>query len=289
MMGRDFTVESSLRQDDHRTQFRDAASVANALTRMYGAEFGQPVAKPEIIHVMAVWQRGDDYITLRINQDTPKSDRDFFVLNAARARADAIVTTGRILRDEPDLVHDLDGPGQTGSGLAAWRRDILGKPEPPHVLILTSGRGIPGASDPPRPDCSVADWHPAVRGWARPIIYTTETTAAALRGREGDRIRVVGAESPGLRSAIVYLRDQLGCRTISIEAGPSTVRDLYNDPVLVDELLLSVFHGKRVPDSVRGAPFIPSETVAAMFARTAPAFSLTEPSGPWRFHRLVRT
>ena len=91
------------------------------------------------------------------------------------------------------------------------------------------------------------------------------------------------------RSAIVYLRDQLGCRTISIEAGPSTVRDLYNDPVLVDELLLSVFHGKRVPDSVRGAPFIPSETVAAMFARTAPAFSLTEPSGPWRFHRLVRT
>jgi hypothetical protein len=43
------------------------------------------------------------YQTLRIDSATPKSEYDWFVLNALRGVCDAILTTGRILRCEPTV------------------------------------------------------------------------------------------------------------------------------------------------------------------------------------------
>ena len=59
-----------------------------------------------VLHVAAVWETPDGrYRTLRVGEGAIRSASDAVVLSAARARADAIVTTGRILRDEPELMH----------------------------------------------------------------------------------------------------------------------------------------------------------------------------------------
>ena len=52
-----------------------------------------------VLHVAAVWAERPDRLTvLEITAQTPKSDDDAFALSLARARADAVLTTGAILR-----------------------------------------------------------------------------------------------------------------------------------------------------------------------------------------------
>ncbi|MEM9491879.1 MAG: hypothetical protein AAGC55_22225, partial [Myxococcota bacterium] len=172
-----------------------AAGVRAALDRMFGRGFAQRAAeRPDgVVHVTAVWAR--DHLTLRINAETPRSEWDWFALNAARARADAIITTGKILREEPEVSHAIQGPGRAAEGLTEWRRQVLGKTEPPYLLVLTSGRGLPERG-------RLADWHPALRGATRPILYTGSAAAHTLVSTAGPRIRVVAAEQPGVRGAI---------------------------------------------------------------------------------------
>ena len=67
-----------------------------------------------VLQVAAVADRA--WVAIAIGPAAPSSATDRFVLGFARARSDAIVTTGAILRAEPDLVHELsDRPGR-GAG-----------------------------------------------------------------------------------------------------------------------------------------------------------------------------
>ena len=81
-----------------------------------------------VLHVVATWFDGESHRVIRITPRSPKSETDFFVLNLARARADAIITTGRILRDEPELEYAL--PSAWAGSLIAWRQAALHRDSP---------------------------------------------------------------------------------------------------------------------------------------------------------------
>jgi hypothetical protein len=137
--------------------------------------------------------------TIAIGPHSPKSATDFFLLNLARARADAIVTTGKILRDEPAVEHRLQGADGEPAALAAWRRERLGKREPPCSVVLTTGREI---------DL----FHPLFRSAPRVIILTGESAAGALRERAAScrgRGRRAACAEPGRRARLSPYRARL--------------------------------------------------------------------------------
>ena len=88
---------------------RQASDVPPVIRTMYGTDLPLDGG---VIHPTAQWRAPDDrYVTLRLNADTPTSRHDRFALNLSRARADALITTGKILREEPGLDTDLIGGG----------------------------------------------------------------------------------------------------------------------------------------------------------------------------------
>ena len=225
-------------------------------------------AEAGVLHVTSVWQGPTGLpAVLRINDATPVSACDGFVLALARARADAIVTTGAILRSEPNMTHDFDV-----SGLRCWRDEVLGKRLAPRSVVLSRGRAIDFA-------------HPIFRT-RKPLLYTGGGHDSELSERAAAAdVELVTHPSPDLRNLIAHLRDERGARTISIEAGPSTAQTLYRDPLAVDELMLSVCHTPTLPNAARGAPFIALEKLERLFPNST-RNNTAEPE--WSFHRLTR-
>lgn len=252
---------------------RSAADVDAMAERLYGRGFDP--RRPGVLHVTAVWRRGTgEWVTIRIEERTPKSEHDFFVLNLCRARADAIVTSGKNLREEHGLRHDLAGPGRVAEALASWRRR-LGKTEPPISLVLTSGRGLdPG--------------HPLFRSGTRPLGYTSPEGRDRLAAVREGGVEVVADPDAGLRSAIAFLRHERDAATIAVETGPSTSRELYDPPVLVDELLVSVYEG-ALDEALQGGTFLSQEDLEARFAQPEPSFRVRSKGGCWSFRRYLRT
>jgi riboflavin biosynthesis pyrimidine reductase len=249
----------------HDLALTTAADVDLTLRRMYGANLAPATG---LVHVAAVWQAAPDrLVTIAIGEDAPASAHDFFALQAARARADAIITTGRILRAEPALTHDLQG--SAAPGLTAWRRERLGKQQPPILLVLTSGRDLPMH-------------HPALHATSTPLLFTSHAAAARLPDTP---IHVLSSNAPDLRAAIAHLR-ACGCRTILVEAGPSTASALYQPPVAVDELLLSVFHG-ALPARAQAGDFVSPARIRACLPRASTALA-DQPSDSWQFLRFLR-
>lgn len=236
----------------------DVATWAKAL---WGAE----PREDGVVHVTAVWRSpGGELATLAIGPDSPKSRNDAFALSVARASADAIVVTGKLLRDEPDLRYELDSLGLPREPLEDYRRR-LGLPQPPNLYVLTSGRGL----DPE---------HSALRGWARATLWTSAD--ANLDGLEA--LPTVRRTNPSLRALVRELRSS-GAARVLIEAGPSTSATLYDAPGLVDEVLLSVFCGSE-PEHLAGA--LP-QAALDLDPVAAPA-ERDEASGTWAFQMRRR-
>lgn len=233
--------------------------------------FGDPLeAPPGVLQVAAVWSDpADALVSLRIAARTPRSETDGFCLALARARCDAIVTTGRILREEPGVRHVLP------PDLAAWRRERRGCPDPPRSVVLTG-----------RPDLDLE--HPLLRDAAGALVVSSPAAAAGLRERaDPARIEVVARAAPSLRDTLALLRDERGLASVCVEAGPSSSAALYDAPLAVDELMLSVFRGERIDDSVRGGRFVAADRLAEHFTERH-ACECREESGTWLFRRLVR-
>lgn len=246
-------------------QLETARDVSQLLEELYGVD---PAAAVGVVQVAAVWRSSGSLRVLRIQEATPKSPLDFFLLNVARARAEAIVTTGKILRDEPDVQHGLAGPG--AAALERWRRERVGLGAPPLLLILTSGRGLDLA-------------HPALQATVRPLLYTSRESAAVLdRSAAGGRVDIVGDSEPSVRRAIALLRSR-GYKAISIEAGPSTARQLYEPPLVIDEIALSCFLGPDLPPGVAGGELLTAEALDASFYPVAEPPARQEASGRWSF------
>jgi riboflavin biosynthesis pyrimidine reductase len=190
-------------------------------------------------------------------------------LSLARARCDAIVTTGRILREEPELRHSLP------ADLAAWRRECRGLPKPPVSIVLTA-----------RADLDPA--HALLCDANRVIVVTSRDVAPVLSERLGsERLEVVGRDAPSLRDTLSFLQRDRGLPSVCIEAGPSSSRDLYETPLRVDELMLSIYIGASVGQGVAGGVFVDPPSLARDFARVH-ACERQEESGPWLFERFVR-
>lgn len=232
--------------------------------------FADPLRSPAgVLHVASATESvGGELALLRIGPGTPTCATDGFVLELARARADAIVTTGQILRDEPTL------RTQIGVDAASWRRERLCKPDPPLLLVLSSGRALPSR-------------HPVFACGAGVVVYTNSEGAAELsRVGFANPPEIVWEREPSLRAAVAFLRRR-GARSISIEAGASAVADLYTEPLGVDELLLSIFEGELPQARLAGS--LPS---LAQLRRCLPieerAYEVREAEGLWRFARLRR-
>lgn len=256
-----------------------AAAVLERVRRLYGDESLPDPAG--VVHVAAVGREPDgQLVVLEINSDTPRSPHDRFALDLARARADVIVTTGAILRAEPGLRYEL--ASDRADALHTWRMDQLGRPTPPLVVVLTGREDI---------DLN----HPTLHGWAQPWIFTHVDCAKALHGRLPKHVGLAGVPTPDLGTLIDWARRRFDARTITIEAGPTTTRPLYQiphdqpapGPGLVDELMLSVFEG-TIPSAARGGPFPSEQTLERLFDRRHEGEVVHEDSGPWRFVRLLR-
>jgi riboflavin biosynthesis pyrimidine reductase len=253
-------------------QPEDVRSPADVVALARALLGDDPQRAGRVLHVASVWRdEAGQARVLRIGPDTPKSAHDTFLLALARARAEAIVTTGRILREEPALTHGLRGPPALRAALAAWRRERLVLSHDPWLLVLSSGREL----DP---------MHPAFHAPLRPVLFVPSAAAAGLRERFTDTdARVASVPQPNVRFAIDHLR-RLGAKRITLEAGPSTARELYQEPARVDELWLATFAGAP-PDGVIGEAFVSEARLRAVLPETSQPVLREEPSGPWRFER----
>jgi len=211
-----------------------ATDVERAALALFGDSLRE---RPALSHVAAVWSPGDARNrVMKITDRTPKSATDLFVLNLARARADAILTTGANLRAEPELKFDLTGPGS--GALMCWRIDVH-QLMPPSALVLTSGRSFD-------PD------HPALKGPAHVVLYVPENVADDIRQqlKSFKWTKVHGVSKTDPVEAMQWLRETRDVKSLSIEAGPSTALPLYEHGV--DELLLSRYTGVLDDDLVAG-------------------------------------
>lgn len=231
--------------------------VREVMRSVYGEELG---AVEGVLHVVAVHEQDGERRVIRIGEHSPRSATDRFALDLARTRVEAILVTGAILREEPELRYELP------LELERYRREALGLKDPPWLLVLTRG------------DVSLD--HPALGGWARPIVLTSKRAAEALPTRA--EVEIVGVPEPSARAALAYLRDERGCRAISIEAGPKTAVPLYDAPCAIDELALSVYSGALDPRA-RGGHFLGEDETARELVRTS-----AHADGEWRFERWIR-
>lgn len=212
---------------------------AKRIRALYGDDL---LSSAGALHVTSVWSgAGGRLFTLRIGPACPRSATDSFVLELTRARADAIVTTGQILRDEPGLRTELEDPE-----LVAWRRERLGKSEAPLTVVLSRRTDL-----------------------EHPLLAAPD---AVVR-------------HAGLRETLAWLREERGATTVAIEAGPSTTRALYDEPLAVDELLLSICHLPALPAGVQGGELGDLAHLTSRFPRRSER-TREEESGAWSFLRL---
>ncbi len=256
----------------------DADSVAVAVERIWG----DPLLARGVIQAVEAWQ-GDRgrYLSLADERRSPKSLHAAWASSLARARADAILTTAGRLRRAPALDHRLQGPAHLPEALAAWRRERLHKSEPPVTLVFTAGDA---------PDLE----HPVFHHWTRSVVYTSRRSGWHLESRAADRgVEVVGVDSPTLSGAVDFLRHAFGAATIAIEAESTAATELYADPPVVDEVMLSVCRALSVPADALpadapGTPFLSAERLARSFPASSKPHEVISEDSEWSLFRFRR-
>lgn len=204
---------------------------------------------------------------LAIGPEAPKSEGDFFLLNLARARADAVLTTGSIVRHENDYHLALQGPH--AEALGRYRRSVLGKPGSPLCAIMTRDGRLPSE-------------HPLWDDGTEKLVLTTPEHHRAVAQELGARAHVVAVPELDARHALDVLTER-GAGLISIEAGPGANAALYEPPARVDELSLSIYEGPPVKLGAALTPrLLEGLTRVSEVARE-------ERSGRWRYQRWLRT
>ena len=252
-------------------ELTDADSVDRAARALFGSAID---TRPAVSHSLSAWRsaEGVPLTTIQINEHAPKSELDWLALHISRARADGIIITGKILRDEPELSYSLEADDRWGTALQKWRERRWGIFEPPWLLILTERGDI--------------DFdHPVFQGWGRPMIFTSDRTAC--RKLAASPCPVVADEAPDIRRAIRHLQLSRDAECISIEAGPSTARGLYDRPMVIKELLLSIYMEPTLHPDAHGDPLVRLSRVRALFHNETSAAHRDE-GKHWSFYRLRR-
>jgi riboflavin biosynthesis pyrimidine reductase len=242
--------------------------VARELTDLYGT------AEPPcagVLHIMHVARdRNGRLAALRIGAtSTPKSASDFFVVNAARAHADAVLTSAENLRREPELSHALSGPW--AEALARYRREVLHKREPLSCAILTRTGDLP-------------DPHPVWNDGSKKLIFTSGAAAEALRTRFETRATIVSSEGLDAVGAARWLHEH-GAATVSLEAGPRTVQSFYEQHA-VNELWLT--HWESVTPDAEFAGALPEDSIVFAGLTLLGSSRRSEGGHSFRFERWSR-
>ncbi|MFO0689867.1 MAG: hypothetical protein U0900_14315 [Myxococcota bacterium] len=265
------------------------ATIEAELADLYGPDVDW-LRETGVVHVAAIGAR--PRAALALGPAAPASPTDRFVLGFARARADAIVTTGAILRAEPDLVHRASDAPDEDAAWRAWRAERLARRVAPECVVVSQSGQLPRA-------------HPALRGPGRATVVTTGAGRARLEGAALP-FSVVALEDAEvgtgpedlLSAAIAWLRRARGAETVVVEAGPRSTVGLYlgrdGDRAItrVDELLLSLFRGDAF-EAVPGPTMPETAVLAACFGGAASPQPRSrrgrqEPSGAWEFERYRR-
>jgi len=237
---------------------------------IYGADL--PERLEGVLHVVSAWRAEAARLhVLAINEHAPKSASDFFVLNFWRAHCDAILTTAQVVRAEPKLSHELQGP--LSEGLVRYRTHILQKPQLAWCAVLTRSGALSAE-------------HAMFADKLKYVVLTGPEAAPRLARALGARAEVVARDPLDLRSAIAFARAR-GARSILIEAGPSTAGQLYAPPAGVDHLMLSVCGASQVDAAAVGGALPPDEQLLHGLELRSEV-SRDEQSGPWRFLRYAR-
>jgi riboflavin biosynthesis pyrimidine reductase len=131
--------------------------------------------------------------------------------------------------------------------------------------------------------------HPLFKCETIPMVFTSREGARELADRANSKgIEVVESDEPSLREVIRYLNELRGAETIVIETGPTTSRSLYEPPVVINELMLSVYSGRSLPHSVHGKAFFSLQDLGLVFPMAGSTFISEEESGRWVFRRYTR-
>lgn len=223
----------------------------------------------EVLHLTAVEDENGQNNVIKINGRNPKSEYDGALLSFSRAIVDGIIATGKILREEPHLTHQPFPKFR--EALSNFRIEELGKTEQPYSLIITSGSNLQFE-------------HPIFQG--RVIIYTRKDAEIEIPSSL-ENVTIERDENPDIRKAIKLLQDKYNANRISIEAGPSTNAQLYEEPLGVDSLWLSRFSGELDP-SARGDEFKSNKMLEKLMKPTSQPIKVEEESGPWSFQRYTR-
>ncbi len=255
----------------------EALRIRDELCALWGSDAAEARG---VIHVCSAARDSRAALrVLRIHPGSPASARDRLALGAARARADWILSTGRILRAEPELTHALHPEPALAFALERWRHDCVGRSRPPRSAVLTRGANL----DPK---------HPLFAAPEPALLLLPAGAAQRLTPALRARCEVAELAAPEVRAALdVLLARAANPRaedvTILIEAGPETAAALYEPPCRVDELLLSLFEGPLERDALAGE--LPNQDrLAALLGAPRGSSRACEASGAWKFLRYRR-
>lgn len=243
-------------------------SVPRELRALLGAD---ELSTHGVLHVCSGFDDDDGSVrAIRIGPGAPASEHDSFLLRAARAQADAIITTGSILRHESELTLSL-GDDSIGRALTQYRQQTLHKPTPPRSVVLSGSGDLPEA-------------HPLFGDWTTTSVWTAPERVAALRARLPSGVDVLG-HAGDVAGALLDFLAKHGAERVSLETGPSAVASFY-EAQRVTELWCGRYEDVDALDrpSRGGAwPFDADQLDAWWTGGT----ERIEPSGAWRFDRYV--
>ena len=244
----------------------DAQGVGERLEGLYGRVDWRSARGR--LHVAAI--HGPTHRVIAIGPAAPPSATDRFVLGFARARANVIVTTGAILRSEPELNHRFSEDVSEDEALQEWRASVLGLETLPRLLVLSASGDLPFD-------------HPALEEGAGWVWTTPEGRARIGANRPG--FEVVSGPASGAAEALDFVAEDPSNHTLLVEAGPSTSGGLYASRSGLQELLLSSYLGP-LKGAASGPLFVDSPRVESTLGPARSARVCRERSGSWRFERF---
>lgn len=251
-----------------RSAIVDGDDVRDFTVRAFGRDIAKDVGS---IHTAAVWEGPHGPRVIAIGDHAPKSDTDFFLLHLARARADVIVTTGKILRNEPRLTHDLGISAGFAGALADYRRRIVGRPARGRVVVLSSG--------------AVDFTHRALHGWAEPWVFVPSDAPRELDERAAMHgVRLVRFARLDLDRALAALVED-GATTFCIEAGIATTAARYTTGRGFGELVLSRYVEPSIDARAIGSAFPTRDVIERIYGPPGASFDVSEESGRWTVER----
>ncbi len=200
------------------------------------------------------------------SEDAPRSADDRFVLGLARARVDAIITSSANLRAEPRLLHRLHGDSDCADALRAWSHHE----DDARVFILTRSGDVPAE-------------HGVLSERPSPTLLTGACGATRARQLGIAAASIEERADPSIRDAVAYVL-ATSATAVLIETGPSNARRLYEQPIVIDELMLSVCHD-AVSENAIGPELFDAEATAKLKTELLKS-EFGWPDSGWSFARL---